>query len=166
MDRAFEAIPGRYGVEIERTADASVSARVPLVPSTTTRDGALRSCAMWMAVDMACGMAAGLGSLPAWSVTADIEFRRIADCRRGPLRVDARCIRSGRKMAIAEARLVDEGDGDRLVALATANHGVLKPDFDPPVASMRPGERHAFEAPSHSAEESLEPSAGATLASK
>ena len=50
----------------------SVSTRMPLLPSTTTGDGGMRSCAMWMGVDMACGMAALL------STTLNIPLAAIA----------------------------------------------------------------------------------------
>ena len=38
-------------------------------------------------------------------------------------------------MSVVDARLVDEGDGDALVALATANHGVLESSFEHTLAT-------------------------------
>jgi len=156
MDNLFERIPGRYGLEIERTGADSVSGRIPLLASLAAPDGSMRPAALLMGADMACGIAAGLGVLPSWSVTADAQIHLLAPCRVGPLRIDAACVRAGRKMAIADARLFDEGAGDQLVAVATANHGVLTPKFEPFLASTPIGGREEFPKPPHPQEQSLE----------
>ncbi|MEM7140592.1 MAG: hotdog domain-containing protein [Actinomycetota bacterium] len=139
MADEFEKIPGRYGFSIERTGPVSVSGRMPMHASVADGRGVLRSAAVLMAVDMACGMAAGLGVVPEWTVTADADVRFVGVCTVGPLRVDAFCVRGGRTMSIVDARVVDEGRDDALVAVATANHGVLTPEFEHVLASAEVG---------------------------
>ena len=156
-DQPFERIPGRYGLVLTRTGESTVSGHVPALPSLFEASGAaLRPAALLMGIDMASGLSAGLAALPAWSVTADTDVHFLAPCRKGPLRIDASCIRAGRHMAIAQARLHDEGDDDRLVAVATANHGLLVPKFEPFLAGKGPGASHVFPVPEHPPEQSLE----------
>ena len=152
----FETIAGRFGIEVERSGPQSVRTWVPMLPELRDAQGRLRTSAILMGIDMAQGVAAGLGALPAWSVTADAEVRFVAPCHSGPLRIDAECVRAGRTMSIAQARLVDEGDGDRLVALSSGNHGLRVPEFAPALASLPLGERHAFPVPEHPAGQTVE----------
>jgi acyl-coenzyme A thioesterase PaaI-like protein len=156
MPRDFEYIPGRYGYWLERTGEQSVAGRIPVLPSLTARDGTMRSAAVLMAIDMTCGMAAGIGVLPKWTVTADAEVHFFDPCRVGPLRVDAVGVRAGRTMSIVEARVVDEGEGDTLVALVTANHGVLDSAFDHFLADAEVGDTQQFARPEHLDDQSLE----------
>jgi len=156
MPHDFEYIPGRYGYWLERTGDRAVAGRVPLLESLATPDETMRSAAVLMAVDMTCGMAAGLGVLPKWTVTADAEVHFLDPCRVGPLRVDAVCVRAGRTMSIVEARVVDEGAADTLVALVTANHGVLDSTFDHFLAGAEIGDTQQFARPEHRDDERLE----------
>lgn len=52
-------------------------------------------------------------------------------------------------MSVSEARLFDEGNGDRLVAIATVNHGSMTPAFEPFLASMNVGASRPFSVPHH-----------------
>ncbi|RMH80189.1 MAG: hypothetical protein D6683_05410 [Actinomyces sp.] len=159
----YELVPGRYGISLTRTGEAAVSCRVPALPATLDDDGALRAAAVLMGIDMGAGLAAGLGVLPRWSVTADAFVVFVGRCRVGPLRVDARCVRAGRRLSLAEFRAVDEGAGDAPVAWGTAGHGVLEPDFDPLLASAPVGAEHHFpRPPSNEAARSLEDQFGIT----
>ena len=156
MAHDFEYIPGRYGYTVERTGEAAVAGRMPMEPSLVDDAGAMRSAALLMAVDMTCGMAGGLGVLPDWTVTADAVVRFVAPCTVGPLRVDAACVRAGRTMSVVDPRLVDEGADDALVALATANHGVLESSFEHTLATAAKGEVQRFARPDHPPDESIE----------
>jgi len=156
MARDFEYIPGRYGYWIERTGAQAVAGRIPMFPSLAAPDGTMRSAAVLMAIDMTCGMAAGIGVLPKWTVTADAEVHFFDPCRVGPLRVDAVGVRAGRTMSIVEARVVDEGADDALVALVTANHGVLDSAFDHFLADAEIGDTQQFARPEHLDDQSLE----------
>lgn len=164
MAEEFEKIPGRYGFSIERTGAVSVTGRMPLEPALVDEAGALRSAAVLMAVDMTCGMAAGLGVVPNWTVTADADIHIVGPCTVGPLRVDAACVRPGRSMSVADARVVDAGNDDALVAVATANHGVLVPEFEHVLASAEIGYRWAFARPASPPDESLEDYFGLVVA--
>ncbi len=144
--RSYEHIPGRYGVTITKTDDGTAT-RVPLQPSLLADDGSLRLAAVLMAIDMGAGLAAGGAVLPKWTVTADIETRIVGRCTVGPLRADSRPIKPGRTMSVVESRLVDEGADDALVALSTANHGVLEPTFDDSLQHMNVGGVRVFEPP-------------------
>lgn len=142
----YEHIPGRYGVEIERTGFGT-STFVPLRPDLADADGRLRIAAVLMGIDMGAGLAAGMAVLPGWTVTADIETRLVGACAVGPLRVDSRAIKPGRTMSVVECRVVDAGADDALVALATANHGVLEPTFEDELRVMDVGARRVFTPP-------------------
>ena len=134
---AYEHIPGRYGVEIERT-DSGTSTFVPLRPDLAAPDGSLRIAAVLMGIDMGAGITAGPAVLPGWTVTADIAARLVSG---------ARASKPGRTMSVVECRVVDAGADDELVALATANHGVLEPTFDDDLRGMTVGGRRVFTPP-------------------
>ncbi len=157
---SYETIPGRYGISVTRIADTAVAAHVPQERSLVRSDGSLRPAVVLMAVDMACGMSSGLGVAPKWTVTADTEIRFVGRCEVGPLRVDATCVRPGRHQCLVEARAYDEGAGDALVALVTANHGVLVPEWDPFMAHTPIGVVHRLRRPAFSATDTLERSFG------
>jgi len=157
---SYETIPGRYGISITRAGEMAVTTHVPMEPGMCGSDGTMRPAAVLMAIDMACGMSAGLGVVPNWTVTADTEVRFIGRCTLGPLRVDARCVRPGRHQSLAEARAYDEGDSDALVAIVTANHGVLVPEWDTFMAHTPIGSVHRFRRPEFGAAGTLEQSFG------
>lgn len=152
----FEYIPGRFGYRLERAGPVEVTGWIDPMPSTRAADGTLGTAALLMAADMTCTMAAGLGVLPRWTVTADADLWIVDDCRVGPLRAEAVCLRAGRTMSVSSARLVDEGDGDRLVALATANNGVLTPRFEHFMARSEIGDVKVFARPEFPEDETLE----------
>lgn len=156
MPKAYEYIPGRFGYTLERAGEVAVSGRVPCEASLVDDAGYLRTAAVLMAVDMTCGMAAGLAVLPQWTVTADADIHFVEPCSRGPLRVDARSVQAGRTMSVVEARVVDEGRNDLLVAVVTANHGVLDSSFDHWLAQADPGDVQTFARPVAPKDESLE----------
>lgn len=146
MIPASDHIPGRYGLTITKT-DTGTAARIPLRPDLVDHDGSLRLAAVLMGIDMGAGLAAGGAVLPNWSVTADIETRIVGSCTVGPLRVDSTSIKPGRTMSVVDSRVVDEGAGDALVALSTANHGVLEPTFDDALQHMAIGSVRVFTPP-------------------
>jgi len=158
--KSYETIPGRYGISITRAGQFAVTTHVPLEPGLCGANGALRPAAVLMAIDMACGMSAGLGVVPNWTVTADTEVRFVGRCTVGPLRVDARCVRPGRHQSLASATAYDEGADDAPVAIVTANHGVLKPEWDTFMANTPIGSIHRFRRPMFAVDDTLEQSFG------
>jgi len=159
-DKSYEIIPGRYGISITRAGQVAVTTHMPLEPGLCGADGALRPASVLMAIDMACGMSAGLGVVPNWTVTADTEVRFVGRCSVGPLRVDARCVRPGRHQSLAAATVHDEGADDARVAIVTANHGVLKPEWDTFMANTPIGSIHRFRRPVFDPGDTLENSFG------
>lgn len=135
----FKAVPGRYGVAVTRTGDMTVSCHLPLEPDKLASDGSARPAAVMMGVDMAAGLAAGMGVHPDATMTADTAVQFVSSARAGPLRIDARCIKPGRSQSLSEVTVVDEGADDAIVAVATANHGVMTPTSRP-----RPAGRPTF----------------------
>ena len=135
----FKAVPGRYGVAVTRTGDMTVSCHLPLEPDKLASDGSARPAAVMMGVDMAAGLAAGMGVHPDATMTADTAVQFVSSARAGPLRIDARCIKPGRSQSLSEVTVVDEGADDAIVAVATANHGVMIPTSRP-----RPAGRPTF----------------------
>jgi len=157
---SYQLIPGRYGISITRAGESAITTHVPVEQGLTAHDGSLRPAAVLMALDMACGMSAGLGVVPNWTVTADTEVRFVGRCAVGPLRVDALCVRAGRHQSLAEARAYDEGSDDMLVAIATANHGVLVPEWDTFMARTPIGVVQRFHRPVVDDDTTLETSFG------
>lgn len=161
---AFERIPGRYGVTLTRVGDTDLAGRVPLEAHLLYESGSLRTAAVLMAVDMTAGLTSGLSVLPKWSVTADADITIVSACTVGPLRVDTESLRAGRHQSLVGFRAVDEGDGNRLVAIGTANHGVLTPEFPPGLDSLGIGESHTFERPDAPPGQTLEDYFGVAIA--
>jgi acyl-coenzyme A thioesterase PaaI-like protein len=143
---SYRFVPGRYGVEITRVGESAVQCHLPLEPDKIGSDGTARAAAVLMGVDMAAGVAAGLGVAPDWAMTADTSVQFVGEARQGPLRVDARCIKPGRTQSLAEATVEDEGTGS-VVAVATANHGVMRPTFANELMTMEIGGTSHFDRP-------------------
>lgn len=122
-----------FDLAARHEGDLRVSTWVPVRDDLLGADGSVRFAALAFAVDSAVGMTAGFSSLPNWVVTTDIDLRVFADVRVGPVRTEAETRRAGRTQVLAEARLYDEGQGNLLVAHATANHGVLSPENGAPL---------------------------------
>ena len=162
---AYQAIPGRYGVDVTRTGDAALSCRVPVEPDKLRADGSIRPAAVMMGVDMAAGLAAGLGVSPSWTMTADAAVQFVGPVREGPIRIDARCVKAGRTQALAELTIVDEGADDAIVAVATANHGVMAPDFTNEFMALEIGGRAGFERPAGAGTGDLEDHFGVSVES-
>jgi uncharacterized protein (TIGR00369 family) len=79
-------------------------------------------------VDSTAGVVCGMAAVPSWVVTSDLQFRLIALPTVGPMRADAVAVQPGRRQSLGDVRVVDEGDGDRLIAVGTVNHVVIEHD--------------------------------------
>jgi acyl-coenzyme A thioesterase PaaI-like protein len=122
--------------------DHRVTTWIPARPDLRDEHGRVRAAALVFAFDSAVGMSAGFAALPQWVVTSDLDARFLAPVTRGPVRAEAVPVRRGRNQVLVEARLFDEGAGGDLVAVATANHGVLTPGEGVAVDVLPPGEVH------------------------
>jgi acyl-coenzyme A thioesterase PaaI-like protein len=79
-------------------------------------------------IDSTAGVACGMAAVPAWVITADLQFHVIADATVGPLRADATAVSPGRRQSLGSVQVVDEGASDRPVAIGSVNHLVIQPD--------------------------------------
>lgn len=98
-------------------------------PSGTVRAGALLTMA-----DTVGGMCGGLAALPGWVVSTNLMLRTVPGPHRGPLALDARVLRAGRKAIVTTVQIRESGDGgrDRVVADGVLTSAVLEPDGGPP----------------------------------
>jgi uncharacterized protein (TIGR00369 family) len=138
-DGFADGLTAYFDLAARRSADEVMSTWVTLRPDLRDASGAARTGVVAYAVDTAVGMASGFAALPDWVVTADIELHLVGPAAVGPLRADARVVRAGSRQVLAEFTVVDEGAGDALVGVGTANHAVLPPDRGVPMVPPPPG---------------------------
>jgi acyl-coenzyme A thioesterase PaaI-like protein len=110
------------GYESVRTSEATASSWVPARPDLLDADGMLLPLALAFLVDSTPGVVCGAAALPDWVITTDLHMQVIDRRVRGTLRADATLVHANRVGVLAEVTVVDEGDGDRLVATGSVNH--------------------------------------------
>lgn len=93
----------------------------------TIRAGALLTMA-----DTVGGMCAGLAALPGWVVSTNLMLRTVPGAHVGPLTLDSRVLRAGRKAIVTQVEIRDAGDGDACVADGVLTSAVLEPEGGPP----------------------------------
>jgi len=128
-------LPARVDAIIGLTREevgATVVGRVPIAPHTRGRDGGLHRGVILAAVDATGGLACGLASLPAWTVSTSLMAVVPRNGHTGPLRFDATILRASRARVVASVDVRDEGDDDRRVAHAVLTTAVLDPANGPP----------------------------------
>jgi uncharacterized protein (TIGR00369 family) len=101
--------------------------RAPIDPHHRSPAGGLVTSGIVTHVDSIGGMACGLAVLPRWIVTSTLLVRVLRPGHEGPLEVDGRVVRAGRRSATADLRVRDEGGGGALVATAEVTCAVLDP---------------------------------------
>ncbi len=101
--------------------------RAPIDPHHRSPAGGLTTSGIVTHVDSIGGMACGLAVLPGWIVTSTLLARVLRPGHTGPLEVDGRVVRAGRRSATADVRVRDEGGGGVLVATAEVTCAVLDP---------------------------------------
>ena len=69
--------------------------------------------------------------------TSSVSVHCIAAARVGPLRATATMLRSSKNSAIADVRVVDAGNNDRLVAVAHVTGGLFSAEQSPSGSSER-----------------------------
>ncbi len=119
--------------------------RAPIDRHHRSPAGGLATSGIVTHVDSIGGMACGLAVLPGWIVTSTLLVRVLRPGHSGPLEVDGRVVRVGRRSATADLRVRDEGGGGTLVATAEVTCAVLDPgrldlDLDRPVVLDAPPE--------------------------
>jgi acyl-coenzyme A thioesterase PaaI-like protein len=131
------------GYESVRTSEFGASSWIACRPDLLDERGNLHEAVVGYLVDSTAGVVCGTAAVPDWVVTADLQFRVVCADTVGPLRADAVAVRPGRRQSLGEVRVVDEGAGERLVAVGTVNHIVIPKadDLDVP-ADMPIGVRY------------------------
>jgi acyl-coenzyme A thioesterase PaaI-like protein len=132
--RAPARVDSIIGLRRQEVGDVIVG-HVPLVPHTRNAAGGLRSGVLLGAVDATGGMACGLASLPAWTVSTSLMAVIATQRHAGPLRFDARVLRASRTRVVASVDVRDEGNHDAAVAHAILTTAVLDPAAGPPPLS-------------------------------
>jgi len=134
-----------------------VVGRVPIVEHTRRPGGGLHTGVILAAIDATGGLACGLASLPAWTVSTSLMAVVPEQGHTGPVRFDATVLRASRARVVASVDVRDEGDGDRPVAHAVLTTAVLDPANGPP-----PFERPVRVAPAAAVVDDLEAAFGIT----
>jgi len=122
------------GLEREEVGDVLIG-RVPIRDHTRNPVGGLRTGVLLTAVDAVGGMRCGLAGLPQWIVSTNLMVTVGRTEHAGPLRFEARLLRSGRSAGVAAVDVIDEGAGDHRVAHGLLTAAFLEPaDGPPPLA--------------------------------
>jgi len=136
------------GYESLRKSPTEASSWIPRRADLLDDRGNLDPAIIGYLVDSTAGVVCGMSAVPNWVVTADLQFRILCPTTVGTLRADAVAVRPGRRQSLGEVRVVDEGAGERVVAVGTVNHLVIPKgeDLDVP-ADMPIGVRYGPAAP-------------------
>lgn len=126
------------GYESLRTSATEASSWIECRPDLLDERGNLHAAIIGYLVDSTAGVVCGMAAVPNWVVTADLQFRIMSATTAGPVRADAVAVRPGRRQSLGEVRVVDEGAGERLVAVGTVNHLVIAKDDDLDVPADMP----------------------------
>ncbi len=94
--------------------------------------GNVRAGALLTMADTVGGMCGGLAALPGWVVSTNLMLSTNPAPHRGPLALDARVLRAGRKAVVTQVEIRDSGDGERLIADGVLTSAVLDPEGGPP----------------------------------
>jgi acyl-coenzyme A thioesterase PaaI-like protein len=106
----------------ERTSDTSASSWIPWREDLSTGRGTIAPVTLSFLVDSTAGVVCGAAARPDWIVTSDLHLRVVSDRWRGAARADATVIRSSKAGVLGQVVVVDEGDGDRVMAVGSVNH--------------------------------------------
>jgi len=109
-----------------------VVGHVPIAEHTRNAAGGLRSGVLLAALDATGGLACGLASLPAWTVSTSLMGVLSEHTHTGPLRLDATVLRASRARVVASVDIRDEGNGGLRVGHGLLTTSVLDPAEGPP----------------------------------
>lgn len=94
--------------------------------------GNVRAGALLTMADTVGGMCGGLAALPGWVVSTNLMLSTVPAVHRGPLALDARVLRAGRKSVVTRVEIRDAGDAGELIADGILTSAVLQPEGGPP----------------------------------
>jgi uncharacterized protein (TIGR00369 family) len=95
-------------------------------------EGNVRAGALLTMADTVGGMCAGLAALPGWVVSTNLMLRTTPLVHQGPLALEARVRRAGRKAVVTQVEIRAAGAADHLIADGVLTSAVLEPDGGPP----------------------------------
>jgi acyl-coenzyme A thioesterase PaaI-like protein len=119
----------------ERTSDVGASSWIPRREDLLVGEGTIAPVVLAFLVDSTAGVVCGAAARPGWIVTTDLHFRVISNTWKGTARADATVVRASKAGVLAQVVAVDEGDGDRVIAVGSVNHAhiVLAKPIDVPL---------------------------------
>ncbi len=131
--------------ESVRTAEHTISTRMPLRPALLGATGALRVGAIAYAVDVATGQAMGQAALTSdrWVVTTDMDIKVLRPLTAGQLRVDAEVVRAGETTIVSTFALCDDVSGE-VVGGGTATGRPFPFTFERSLLEMPVGESRSY----------------------
>src|SRR6476659_1875298 len=113
---------------LEGDADATVE--IDITDDLRGPTGAVHAGITLLLADVAGSMAIAVRSERA-GATSSVSVHCLAAARIGPLRATATMLRASKNSALAEVRVVDAGNNDRLVAVAHVTGGLFNADAKP-----------------------------------
>jgi uncharacterized protein (TIGR00369 family) len=124
----FNQLSYRY---VDGEADATVE--IDITDDLRGPTGAVHAGITTLLADVAGSMAIATRTQRV-GATASVSVHCLAAARVGPLRATATMLRASKNTALAEVRIVDAGNGDKLVAAAHVTGGLLTGDAYRPAA--------------------------------
>ena len=128
VDGFADAFTRYLGYRSLRHDDRRASCWIECRPDLLNDRGELHAGVLGYLVDSSAGVVCGMAAVPAWIITADLQFHLAAPATVGPVRADATVVQAGRRQVLGEVVVRDEGDADRVVAFGTVNHLVIELD--------------------------------------
>jgi acyl-coenzyme A thioesterase PaaI-like protein len=110
----------------ERTSDVTASSWIPRREDLVVGDSSIAPVVLAFLVDSTAGVVCGAAARPGWIVTTDLHFRVISSRWKGSARADATLVRASKAGVLAQVVAVDEGDGDRVIAVGSVNHAHIE----------------------------------------
>jgi acyl-coenzyme A thioesterase PaaI-like protein len=106
----------------QRTSDVSASSWIPRREDLLVSGGTIAPVTLAFLIDSTAGVVCGAAVRPGWIVTTDLHFRIVSNVWQGTARADATLVRASKAGVLAQVVAVDEGDGDRVIAVGSVNH--------------------------------------------
>jgi acyl-coenzyme A thioesterase PaaI-like protein len=110
----------------ERTSEVGASSWIPRRDDLLVGDGTIAPVVLAFLVDSTAGVVCGAAARPGWIVTTDLHFRVISNTWKGTVRADATVVRASKAGVLAQVVAVDEGDGERVMAVGSVNHAHIE----------------------------------------
>lgn len=110
----------------ERTSEVGASSWIPRREDLLVGEGSIAPVVLAFLVDSTAGVVCGAVARPGWIVTTDLHFRVISNTWKGTARADATVVRASKAGVLAQVVAVDEGDGDRVLAVGSVNHAHIE----------------------------------------